>query len=205
VFYDMSDTADSPAGLGAVIVPRPIGWISTISAEGAPNLAPYSYFNALSDAPPIVALGCAPDGREGAGADGRKDTRRNIEETGEFVWNLATLDLLEAMDRTAESVAPEEDEFDLAGLTRAPSEKVRPPRVAESPVHAECVYMQTLQMRDGHAIVLGEVIGLHVADDLLIDHPTRPGHKRIDIVRARPLARLGGTYSSIDRAFVPGR
>lgn len=204
MYWDLSAQGDTSVWLGSVIVPRPVGWISTLSRDGVPNLAPYSYFNALSDHPPIVAIGCGPDERGSAGTDRRKDTQRNIEETGEFVWNLATYDLLEAMDRTAESVAPEEDEFALAGLTRGTAEKVKAPRVAESPVHAECVYLQTLQIRGGAAIVFGEVLGLHVRDDLLIDHPTKPGHKRVDIVRARPLARLGGTYSSIDRCFEPG-
>ncbi len=204
MFLDMSDKEDAPIWLGTVIVPRPIGWISTVDGDGAPNLAPYSYFNALSDDPPIVAIGCGPDDRDDAGPDRRKDTQRNIEETGEFVWNLVTRDLLEAMDRTADSVPPGEDEFALAGLTKEAAEKVTPPRVAESPIHAECVYLQTLQIRGGTAIVFGEVLGLHVRDDLLVDHPTKPGRQRLDIVRARPVARLGGTYSSIDVAFKPG-
>lgn len=204
MFWDMKDKEDAPIWLGSVIVPRPIGWISTVDGEGRANLAPYSYFNALSDDPPIVAIGCGPDGRDEASPDRRKDTQRNIEETGEFVWNLVTRDLLEAMDRTADSLPPGEDEFALAGLAKAPSEKVTPPRVAESPIHAECVYLQTLQIRGGAAIVFGEVLGLHVSEDLLVDHPTKPGRQRIDIVKARPVARLGGTYSSIDVTSKPG-
>ena len=121
----------------AIVGPRPIGWISTQSATGALNLAPYSFFTAFNYVPPIV----------GFASIGAKDTLRNIEETGEFVCNLATRDLAEAMNQTCAAVAPEVNEFELAGLTPLASTQVRPPRVAESPVTLECRRTQVLQLQ----------------------------------------------------------
>lgn len=149
----------------AIVGPRPIGWISTQSATGALNLAPYSFFNAFNYVPPIV----------GFASIGRKDTLRNIEETGEFVWNLATRDLAEAMNLSCAAVAPEVSEFDLTGLTPRPSLSVRPPRVQESPVCFECRRTQILQLEgaDGRTVptwlVLGEVVQVHIARHLLKD------------------------------------
>ena len=149
----------------AIVGPRPIGWISTCNAQGALNLAPYSFFNAFNYVPPIV----------GFASIGRKDTLRNIEETGEFVWNLATRDLAEAMNLSCAAVAPEVSEFDLTGLTPRPSLSVRPPRVQESPVCFECRRTQILQLEgaDGRAVptwlVLGEVVQVHIARHLLKD------------------------------------
>ena len=149
----------------AIVGPRPIGWISTCDAAGRLNLAPYSFFNAFNYVPPIV----------GFASIGRKDTLRNIEETGEFVWNLATRDLAEAMNLSCAAVAPEVSEFDLTGLTPRPSLRVRPPRVQESPVCFECRLTQILQLEgaDGRAVptwlVLGEVVQVHIARHLLKD------------------------------------
>jgi len=149
----------------ALISPRPIGWISTISASGAVNLAPYSFFNAFNYVPPII----------GFSSIGPKDTLRNVQETGEFVWNLATRDLAEAMNLSCAAVAPEVSEFDLTGLTPRPSLSVRPPRVQESPVCFECRRTQILQLEgaDGRAVptwlVLGEVVQVHIARHLLKD------------------------------------
>ena len=149
----------------AIVGPRPIGWISTCNAQGALNLAPYSFFNAFNYVPPIV----------GFASIGAKDTLRNIEETGEFVCNLATRDLAEAMNQTCAAVAPEVNEFELAGLTPLASEKVRPPRVAESPVTFECRSTQIVQLQgiDGEKVptwlVLGEVVAVHIAKALLKD------------------------------------
>lgn len=142
----------------AIIGPRPIGWISSCDREGRTNLAPYSYFNAFCDAPPII----------GFASNGRKDSLQNIEQTGEFVWNLVTRPLAEAMNLSSLAVAPEVDEFELAGLERAPSRLVSPPRVAASPVAFECRCTQILQLKNlqGEALqswlVLGEVIGVHI-------------------------------------------
>ena len=149
----------------AIVGPRPIGWISTQSAAGALNLAPYSFFTAFNYVPPIV----------GFASIGAKDTLRNIEATGEFVWNLATHDLADAMNQSCAAVPPEVSEFELAGLTPLASEKVRPPRVAESPVTFECRSTQIVQLQgiDGEKVptwlVLGEVVAVHIAKTLLKD------------------------------------
>ena len=149
----------------AIVGPRPIGWISTQSASGALNLAPYSFFTAFNYVPPIV----------GFASIGAKDTLRNIEATGEFVWNLATHDLADAMNQSCAAVPPEVSEFELAGLTPLASEKVRPPRVAESPVTFECRSTQIVQLQgiDGEKVptwlVLGEVVAVHIAKALLKD------------------------------------
>lgn len=149
----------------AIVGPRPIGWISTQSAAGALNLAPYSFFNAFNYVPPIV----------GFASIGYKDTVRNVEETGEFVWNLATRSLAEAMNQSCAAVPPEVNEFELAGLTPLPSTQVAPPRVAQSPVTFECRRTQILQLQgaDGAEVptwlVLGEVVAIHIDKALLKD------------------------------------
>ena len=122
----------------AIVGPRPIGWISTRSAQGGLNAAPYSFFNAFNYTPPIV----------GFASIGYKDSVRNIEQTGEFVWNLVTRPLAEAMNQTCAAVPPEVSEFDLAGLTPVASRLVAPPRIAESPVSFECKLTQLLQLQD---------------------------------------------------------
>ena len=149
----------------AIVGPRPIGWISTRSAAGQVNLAPYSFFNAFNYVPPII----------GFASIGYKDTLRNIEETGEFVWNLTTRPLAEAMNRTCAPVGPEVNEFELAGLAAAPSRLVNPPRVADSPVTFECRKTQVLQLQGLDAnpvstwLVLGEVVAVHIAKSLIKD------------------------------------
>ena len=149
----------------AIVGPRPIGWISTRSASGVNNLAPYSFFNAFNYVPPII----------GFASIGYKDTLRNIEETGEFVWNLTTRALAEAMNQSCASVGPEVSEFALAGLTPLASTAVAPPRVAESPVTFECKRTQIVQLQgaDGAQVetwlVLGEVVAVHIDQALLKD------------------------------------
>lgn len=149
----------------AIVGPRLIGWISTQSAAGALNLAPYSFFNAFNYVPPIV----------GFASIGYKDTVRNVEETGEFVWNLATRSLAEAMNQSCAAVPPEVNEFELAQLTPQASTLVAPPRVAESPVAFECRRTQILQLQglDGAQVptwlVLGEVVAIHIDKALLKD------------------------------------
>jgi len=179
----------------ALVAPRPIGWISTVSKAGVVNLAPYSFFNAVSEDPHYVMFA----------SGGRKDSQRNAEETGEFVCSLATYDLREAMNRTSMPVEPDVDEMKLAGLTPAPSRLVAPPRVAESPVAFECRYWRTIHLpgKDGsagtHAIVLGQVIGVHVADEVI-------SGGRVDVTKLRPIARLGyGDYAVIDEVFTLAR
>jgi flavin reductase (DIM6/NTAB) family NADH-FMN oxidoreductase RutF len=175
----------------ALVSPRPIGWISTIGQNGVVNLAPYSFFNAVSTDPHFVMFS----------SGGRKDSQRNAEETGEFVCSLATFELREAMNRTSQHVGPEIDEMEMAGLTPAPSRMVTPPRVAESPVAFECKYWRTIELPgpDGgpgtHAIVLGQVVGVHIDDAAIVDG-------KVDVTKLKPIARLGyGEYAVIEKVF----
>lgn len=165
----------------AIVGPRPIGWIASRSAGGILNLAPYSFFNAFNNLPPIV----------GFASVGYKDTVRNVEQTREFVWNLATRALAEAMNRSSAVVPPEVSEFELAGLTPAASRLVAVPRVGESPVSFECRCTQIVQLEraDGEQVptwlVLGEVVAVHIAEALLEDGI-------YDTARAGPILRGGG-------------
>lgn len=165
----------------AIIGPRPIGWISSRDVHGRLNLAPYSFFNAFAYTPPII----------GFASTGAKDTLRNARETGEFVWNLATMPLATQMNRSAASVARDVSEFDLAGLTPAPSKLVGAPRVAESPVAFECKVTQILQLTDNQGtalsnwVVFGEVVAAHIARRLLVDGI-------YDTAAAHPILRAGG-------------
>jgi flavin reductase (DIM6/NTAB) family NADH-FMN oxidoreductase RutF len=165
----------------AIVGPRPIGWIATRGAGGGLNLAPYSFFNAFNYVPPII----------GFASIGHKDTVRNIEDTGEFVWNLVTRPLAEAMNASCAAVPPEVSEFDLAGLTPVPSRLVNVPRVGESPVAFECRVTQRLQLitAAGDAVptwlTLGEVVAVHIARELLVDGV-------YDTAAARPVLRGGG-------------
>ena len=149
----------------SIVGPRPIGWISTCNAEGRANLAPYSFFNAFNYVPPIV----------GFASVGAKDTLRNAQATGEFVWNLVTRPLAEAMNQTSAATAPEVDEFALAGLASAPSRLVRPPRVADSPVAFECRVTQVVQLQGADRMpvetwmVFGEVVAVHIERRLIVD------------------------------------
>ena len=151
--------------LNAIIAPRPIGWISSRSAEGWLNLAPYSFFNAFNYLPPII----------GFASIGFKDSVRNIEQTREFGWNLVTRELAEAMNQTCASVPPDVSEFELAGLTAEPSRRISVPRVAQSPVSFECRCTQILQLQDADGeklktwLVLGEVVAVHIAKSHLKD------------------------------------
>jgi flavin reductase (DIM6/NTAB) family NADH-FMN oxidoreductase RutF len=184
------------------VVPRPIGWISTMSVAGVHNLAPYSQFQNLGFDPAYVMIS-ANQVEPGK----RKDTIVNIEETGEFVYNMATYDLREAVNRSAMEVPPDVDEFDLAGVTRAPSVRVKPFRVAESPIQFECRHYQTLRLpgRDGFGtadIIIGRVTIVHIKDEYILPDG------RIDILKIRPLARLGyHDYTTVESIFemrIPG-
>lgn len=179
----------------ACVVPRPIGWISTTSRDGVDNLAPYSQFQMVNFDPPMVMFS-ANQNLRGA----RKDTVVNVEQTGEFVWNMATWALREAVNRTSEELDHGRDEFAHAGLEKAPSRLVRPPRVAASPIQFECRHYQTLRLPGNGAVgsvdvVFGQVVGVHIDDRFL-----REG--RIDIEAIRPLARVGyHDYTSIEKVF----
>ena len=181
-FYEPRDGHRLPHDpFNAIVGPRPIGWISTRSRAGALNLAPYSFFNAFNYVPPIV----------GFASVGYKDSVRNIEETGEFAWNLATRPLAEQMNQTCAAVPPEADEFALAGLTPSPSRLIGVPRVGESPVSMECRLTQVVQLQraDGETVptwlVLGEVVGVHIDATLLRDGI-------YDTAAAQPILRGGG-------------
>jgi flavin reductase (DIM6/NTAB) family NADH-FMN oxidoreductase RutF len=165
-FYEPKDGHRLPHDpFNAIVGPRPIGWVSTRSNDGILNLAPYSFFNAFNYIPPII----------GFSSTGLKDSVRNVQENGIFVWNLVTRPLAEAMNQTCAPVGPEVNEFELAGLTTAPSRVVDVPRVAESPVSFECRSTQIIQLEglDKQKVptwlVLGEVVGVHIADHLLKD------------------------------------
>jgi len=165
----------------AIVAPRPIGWIASRDAQGVLNLAPYSFFNAFNYTPPII----------GFASVGYKDSVRNIEQTREFVWNLATRPLAEAMNKTSASVAPDVDEFALAGLTPIPSRVIGVPRVGESPVSFECRLTQLIQLQtvDGSKVqtwlTLGQVVGVHMSKALLKEGV-------YDTAAARPILRGGG-------------
>jgi flavin reductase (DIM6/NTAB) family NADH-FMN oxidoreductase RutF len=165
-FYEPKDGHGLPHDpFNAIVGPRPIGWVSTRSNDGILNLAPYSFFTAFNYIPPIV----------GFSSTGPKDSLRNVQENGMFVWNLVTRPLAEAMNQTCAPVGPEVNEFELAGLTTAPSRVVDVPRVAESPVSFECRSTQIIQLEglDKQKVptwlILGEVVGVHIADHLLKD------------------------------------
>lgn len=151
--------------LNAIVGPRPIGWISSRGRDGTLNLAPYSFFNAFNYRPPII----------GFSSIGMKDSVRNVRETGEFVWNLATRDLAEKMNETCAGVPYEVDEFELGGLTPIASRLVGVPRVAESAVNFECKVADVMNLRDHKGaltpawLVLGEVVAVHIRKDLLKD------------------------------------
>lgn len=177
-------------------VPRPIGWISTVSKSGSANLAPFSQWQNITYDPPIVMFSADQhvDGR-------KKDTVINAEETGFFVWNMATYDLRDAVNRSAQPVARGVDEFELAGVSKAACIEAPGPRVAESPCHFECRYLNTLRFpgttRVSDAdVVFGQVIHVHVDDRFLL-----PSGK-LDILRIRPLARMGYyDYTSVTDIF----
>ena len=180
----------------AIVGPRPIGWIATQSAAGATNLAPYSFFNAFNYVPPIV----------GFASIGAKDTLRNVRETGEFSWNLATRALAERMNQSCAAVPPEVDEFVLAGLTPVASREIAVPRVAESPVSFECRVSQIVQLQGAAGntvetwLVLGEVVAVHIAQALLRDGV-------YDTAAAHPILRGGGAgdYFELGERFVMRR
>ena len=154
-----------------IIVPRPVALVSTVDSGGVANLAPFSFFTGVGSAPPTLLFCPAVRARSlGAGNDLRKDTLRNVEQTGEFVVNTVSDEISAAANRTAAEVAPEVDEFELSGLTPKASELVRPARVAESPAQMECKLLQviyTSRQPGGGVIVLGEIVRFHIRKDLV--------------------------------------
>ncbi len=176
----------------AIVAPRPIGWISTIDPDGRPNLAPYSFFNAFCEAPPIV----------GFSSGGRKDSQRNVEATGEFVVNLATRKHATAMNLTSAPFPHGISEFEEAGLMAAPSRLVKPLRVADAPAALECRLVLVLPLSDldgvltGSTLILGQVVGVHIDPACLRDG-------RFEVTAARTIARCGyrGDYTEVTNVF----
>lgn len=191
----------SPHGLPydpfkSCVVPRPIGWISTVDAQGRDNLAPYSQFQNISFDPPIVMFS-ANQNTQGR----RKDSVQNAEQTGEFVWNMATFALREAVNKSAEELPPEIDEFEHAGLVKLASRRVKPKRVAGSPIQFECVYLNTLRFPGtpplGSAdVVFGRVVAIHIDDEVIDERGI------IDILKIQPIARMGYyDYTTVANRF----
>jgi flavin reductase (DIM6/NTAB) family NADH-FMN oxidoreductase RutF len=170
----------------AFIAPRPIGWIATLGPAGEVNLAPYSYFNAVSDRPPMVMFS----------SSGPKDSATFAAMGGEFVWNLATYDLREQMNLTSKELPRGHSEFEFGGLEMAPSRLVAPPRVAASPVALECRVERRVEIGEHNIVTFGEVVGVHVDERHIVDG-------RVDTAGMRPIARCGyrGDYAVVTELF----
>jgi flavin reductase (DIM6/NTAB) family NADH-FMN oxidoreductase RutF len=171
----------------AIVAPRPIGWISTLDAQGRANLAPYSFFNGCGDAPPLVMF--SQSGRKSR-PEPVKDSIANIRATGEFACNVVSAELKDAMNLSSGAYQPDVDEFELAGLTKAAGKSIAAPHVAESPAVLECRLVKIVDdLPSWHAhafniVVIGEVVGVHVKDGCLVDG-------RLDVLTYNPVARLG--------------
>jgi flavin reductase (DIM6/NTAB) family NADH-FMN oxidoreductase RutF len=176
----------------ALVAPRPIGWVSTVGADGHVNLAPYSFFNAVADRPPMIMFS----------SDGPKDSMTFARESAEFVWSLPTYELREEMNLTSAELPRGENEFEHAGLEMAPSRLVRPPRVAASPCAFECRVTRELELRDTDGapvdrhIVIGQVVGVHLDERFIRDGI-------VDTAAIQPIARCGyrGDYAVVTELF----
>lgn len=177
----------------AIVTPRPIGWISTRGADGAENLAPYSFFNAVAYVPPQVMF--ASTGVK-SDRDGTKDSVSNIRETGVFCVNIVEYAMKDAMNETSGPWGRGDDEFSRAGLQRAECETIACSRVAEAPASLECRLSEIIPLKgDANFLVLGEVTGIHMRDDCIVDG-------RFDVLKFQPLSRLGyRDYSHITELF----
>lgn len=191
---------DEPHGLPrdpfkSCVIPRPIGWISTISPEGVPNLAPYSFFNGVAGDPPMVMFASGM-----RSADAPKDSIHNAEQTGEFTCSMVSFDLKEIMNDTSAAYDAAVDEAGHLGIEMEQSELVKPMRVKAAPIHMECTYFDTMELpKDrngaGNAICVGRVVGVHIRDDFLKDG-------FVDVEKIRPVARLGYMdYTSVQEVF----
>jgi flavin reductase (DIM6/NTAB) family NADH-FMN oxidoreductase RutF len=189
------DAIDNAHGLPndpfkALVAPRPIGWVSSIARNGVPNLAPYSFFNAIAEKPHYIVIGSSD----------MKDSLTNIEATSEFVINLANYELREQMNISSSRVPPDVDEFKLAGLEPAPSRFVKPPRVAKSPAALECRLFQIVPLPDdngdaGQWAIIGRVVGVYIDDRFIKDG-------RVDTAAMKPIARLGySEYATVEAAW----
>jgi flavin reductase (DIM6/NTAB) family NADH-FMN oxidoreductase RutF len=181
------------------VVPRPIAWVSSVDADGVRNLAPFSYFMAITHDPPTIAFSSGPRGADvGGGIRGKKDTLHNVEVTREFVVNVVDDALAEAMNVTSGDYAADVDEFARAGLTTAPGVKVRVPRVAAAPVSMECRLAQIIPVGNlPHHLIVGEIVHVHVRDDVF-----DPATGRLDMHRLKPVGRLAGhLYTHVHDIF----
>ncbi len=189
------DAIDNKHGLPndpfkAIVAPRPIGWISSVDKNGVPNLAPYSFFNAIAERPHYVVIGSSD----------MKDSLTNIEATSEFVVNLATYELREQMNMSSAHVAPDIDEFKLAGLVPAPSRFVKAPRVKDSPAALECRLFQIVPLPDDHGdakqwAIIGRVVGVYIDDRFIVEG-------RVNTAAMKPIARLGySEYATVEEAW----
>ena len=180
--------------LTGAVIPRPIGWISSISENGILNLAPFSFFNAVGDDPPHVMFSTV------RGNDTNKDTLNNVLATKQFVVNMVTEELVEQMNTTSQPIPSTESEFELANLTPIASTKVKPPRVKESPITMECelVHHYTLENHKygGATIIIGRIVMFHVDESVLLDN------YKINLETYKPVARLAGSnYSKLGEIF----
>jgi flavin reductase (DIM6/NTAB) family NADH-FMN oxidoreductase RutF len=180
--------------LTGIVIPRPIGWISSISEDGITNLAPFSYFNAVGDDPPHVMFSA------GNGQNSNKDTLNNVLATKQFVVNMVTEDLVEQMNSTAQGIPSHESEFDLANLTPIPSLKIKAPRVKESPISMECELVHHYTLEDnkfgGSTILVGRIVMFHIDEKVLLDD------FKINLNTYKPVARLAGSnYSKLGELF----
>ncbi len=180
----------------SVIVPRPIAFVTTISPTGVVNLAPFSYFNGVSAAPPLVSIAIGRRGRERT----KKDTLRNIEATREFVVNLATEELADAVNVSSAEYPPEISEVEVTGLSTLPSDRVKPPRLERSPVHLECRVHEVHELGSAPvSLVIGEVLRFHIRDDVFTG-------STVDPAKLHPIGRLGGDlYCRVRDLFVMTR
>lgn len=181
-----ADVVEVYHALIGLVTPRPIGWVTSVDRQGRVNLAPFSFYNVFGANPPIVIF--SPTLRR----DGsRKDTLNNVEATGEFVLNAAVESLASAVNLSSKEIAPGESEVDLTGLSLAPSERVRPPRIRESPAHLECRVRRILPLGEGPIgpnLVIGDVVWIRIDDEVLGEDG------RVDPRKLRTIARLGGDY-----------
>jgi flavin reductase (DIM6/NTAB) family NADH-FMN oxidoreductase RutF len=166
MLFDFADTSNQNVYklLVATIGPRPVAWVTTQDVDGTVNAAPFSFFNAMSGDPPVVAFGIG-----GRGPGDVKDTGGNIRRTGQFVVNLVSFQLAEQMNITAIDFPKEVDEMAEAGLTKVPSVHVKPPRIGEAPVAMECERLVIVDVGIDRAVVLGKVLAIHVQDDCVLD------------------------------------
>ena len=193
---DELDSKQNYKLIAGSVLPRPIAFVSTLSENGIQNLAPFSFFTAITAHPPTV---CFASSRRSGGST-KKDTLYNIESNGEFVINVVTENIVEQMHLTGGEFAPDVDEFVLSGLTPAPSVSVKPPRVAESPINLECKLYKTVDIGDGQAgsgtLIIGEIIIYHIADGLL-------SHDQIDSTLLKPVGKMAGMeYTTAGQRFM---